>query len=47
MDHHKQIVSFIWSITDNCLRDVFVRDKYRDVILPILIAQVAGRIKTA
>ena len=37
MDHstHNKIVSFIWSIADDCLRDVFVRGKYRDVILPI------------
>lgn len=35
MDHstHNKIVSFIWSIADDCLRDVFVRGKYRDVIL--------------
>ena len=31
---HNQIVSFIWSIADDCLRDVYVRGKYRDVILP-------------
>lgn len=30
---HTQIVSFIWSIADDCLRDVYVRGKYRDVIL--------------
>lgn len=31
---HNQIVSFIWGIADDCLRDVYVRGKYRDVILP-------------
>ena len=34
---HKQIVSFIWSIADDCLRDVYVRGKYRDVILPMTV----------
>lgn len=34
---HNKIVSFIWSIADDCLRDVFVRGKYRDVILPIFV----------
>lgn len=39
MDHtaHNRIVSFIWSIADDCLRDVFVRGKYRDVILPMIV----------
>ena len=30
---HSEIVSFIWGIADDCLRDVYVRGKYRDVIL--------------
>lgn len=30
---HNAIVSFIWGIADDCLRDVYVRGKYRDVIL--------------
>ncbi|UYY87725.1 MULTISPECIES: class I SAM-dependent DNA methyltransferase [Alcaligenes] len=34
---HNKIVSFIWSIADDCLRDVFVRGKYRDVILPMFV----------
>lgn len=34
---HNQIVSFIWSIADDCLRDVYVRGKYRDVILPMTV----------
>lgn len=39
MDHsvHNKIVSFIWSIADDCLRDVFVRGKYRDVIQPMFV----------
>jgi type I restriction enzyme M protein len=32
-----QIVSFIWSIADDCLRDVFQRGQYRDVILPMVV----------
>lgn len=31
---HTKLVSFIWNIADDCLRDVYVRGKYRDVILP-------------
>lgn len=34
---HSQIVSFIWGIADDCLRDVYVRGKYRDVILPMTV----------
>lgn len=34
---HNKIVSFIWSIADDCLRDVSVRGKYRDVILPMFV----------
>jgi len=39
MDHssHNKIVSFIWSIADDCLRDIYVRGKYRDVILPMIV----------
>lgn len=39
MNHsvHNKLVSFIWSIADDCLRDVYVRGKYRDVILPMLV----------
>lgn len=32
-----QIVSYIWSIADDVLRDVFVRGKYRDIILPFTV----------
>ena len=34
---HNKIVSFIWSLADDCLRDVYVRGKYRDVILPMFV----------
>lgn len=37
-----QIVSFIWGIADDCLRDVFVRDQYRDVILPMVVLHRFG-----
>ena len=32
---HNRLVNFIWSVADDCLRDVYVRGKYRDVILPM------------
>ena len=31
------IAGFIWSIADDVLRDVYVRGKYRDVILPMTV----------
>ena len=34
---HSQIVSFIRSIADDVLHDVFVRGQYRDVILPMVV----------
>lgn len=34
---HNAIVNFIWNIADDCLRDVYVRGKYRDVILPMTV----------
>jgi len=39
MNHtvHNKLVSFIWSIADDCLRDVYVCGKYRDVILPMVV----------
>lgn len=39
MEHsvHNKLVSFIWNIADDCLRDVYVRGKYRDVILPMVV----------
>jgi type I restriction enzyme M protein len=32
-----RIASFIWSIADDVLRDLYVRGKYRDVILPMTV----------
>ncbi len=29
------IANFIWGIADDVLRDLYVRGKYRDVILPM------------
>ena len=34
---HSSIVNFIWGIADDCLRDIYVRGKYRDVILPMTV----------
>jgi type I restriction enzyme M protein len=34
---HARIVNFIWSVADDALRDVYVRGKYRDVILPMVV----------
>lgn len=34
---HNKIVSFIWGIADDVLRDLFVRGEYRDVILPMCV----------
>src|ERR1700688_4409600 len=31
------IANFIWGIADDVLRDVYVRGKYRDVILPMTV----------
>jgi type I restriction enzyme M protein len=39
MDHaqHNRLVNFIWGVADDVLRDVYVRGKYRDVILPMTV----------
>lgn len=39
MDAHmlNTIANFIWGIADDCLRDVYVRGKYRDVILHMTV----------
>src|SRR6266542_122284 len=39
MNHaqHNTIVNFIWGIADDVLRDVYIRGKYRDVILPMTV----------
>lgn len=34
---HARIISFIWNIADDVLRDLYVRGKYRDVILPMTV----------
>src|SRR5204862_1077366 len=31
------LTNFIWNIADDVLRDVYVRGKYRDVILPMVV----------
>lgn len=35
--NHSQIVSLIWNIADDVLRDVFLRGQYRDVTLPMVV----------
>lgn len=34
---YTKLVNFIWQVADDCLRDIFVRGKYRDVILPMTV----------
>jgi type I restriction enzyme M protein len=36
-DQLNRLVSFIWSIADDVLRDLYMRGKYRDVILPMTV----------
>ena len=31
------VADFIWGIADDVLRDIYVRGKYRDVILPMTV----------
>src|ERR1700688_5273396 len=31
------VTNFIWGIADDALRDLYVRGKYRDVILPMMV----------
>ena len=33
------VANFIWGIADDVLRDVYVRGKYRDVILPMTVTR--------
>jgi type I restriction enzyme M protein len=35
--NYSGIVSFIWGVADDVLRDLYVRGKYRDVILPMTV----------
>ena len=34
---HSKIANFIWGIADDVLRDLYVRGKYRDIILPMTV----------
>ena len=34
---HNAIVNFVWGIADDVLRDLYVRGKYRDVVLPMTV----------
>ena len=34
---HSRIVALIWAVADDVLRDLYVRGKYRDVILPLTV----------
>ena len=34
---HTWITGYIWGIADDVLRDLYVRGKYRDVILPMTV----------
>jgi type I restriction enzyme M protein len=36
-EQHNRIVNFVWGIADDILRDLYVRGKYRDVILPVTV----------
>jgi len=36
---HNNLVSFIWGIADDVLRDLFKRGKYSDVILPMCVTR--------
>src|ERR1700731_1228375 len=36
-EQHNRLVSFIWNIADDVLRDLYVRGRYRDVILPMTV----------
>lgn len=36
-NHYTWIANFIWGIADDVLRDIYVRGKYRDVILPMTV----------
>ncbi len=35
--NNSSIVSFIWQVADDILRDIYVKGKYRDVILPMVV----------
>lgn len=37
INQFQPIISFIWGVADDLLRDIYVKGKYRDVILPMTI----------
>jgi type I restriction enzyme M protein len=39
MVQHNWIADCIWGIADDVLRDIYVRGKYRDVILPMTVVR--------
>ena len=39
------IANFIWGIADDVLRDLYVRGKYRDVILPMTVGDVPAAVE--
>ena len=41
---HNKVVSFLWGIADDVLRDLFVRGKYRDVTLPMCVLRRLGAV---
>ena len=38
-----RISNFLWSVSDDLLRDLYVRGKYRDVILPMTVLRRSRR----
>jgi type I restriction enzyme M protein len=44
---HNRIVSFLWGIADDVLRDLFKRGKYPDVILPMCVLRRARLFTTS
>ncbi|MBF7045927.1 N-6 DNA methylase [Campylobacter volucris] len=37
VNQFQPIINFIWSVADDLLRDIYVKGKYRDIILPMTI----------
>lgn len=37
INQFQPIINFIWGVADDLLRDIYVKGKYRDVILPMTI----------
>src|SRR4029453_10627796 len=42
---YSRITNFIWGIADDVLRDLYVRGKYRDVILPMTVLRAPDRVR--